>query len=452
MLKTGIMKLTGKYLLIAGLIFLGENVKAQDNWSLNECINYALEHNLEQHEYLLNEQSAKIEAQQSRFNLLPSVSASSSAGINYGRSVDEYTNDIVNTEYFNNSNSLNSSMTLFHGFVQNNQIAYSKFRLEAAKWQKINHEDDLAFAVLMAFYDVIYYKGMIEIARDQLGLSEQNLKKTETYIATGLKAKTDLAEMQATYEKEKLNLIQSENKLEEVKLKLGQEMNLPGGKLGNIQIYAREPVVSTNLSIAADSLFASFVERSPYVKIAKAELMASAKEVAIMRGQFFPSIYLNASVNTGYYETYRDEDGNTISFRDQFDNNMSQYIGASVSIPVFQKNQIRSQFRQAKLAEEKAKVRVNRYKQTVYYELLNNSRELKALFREYIQTGKQVEADELAYRVAQRKYDEGIIDVIELLSVKNRLAEAKSQQLLAQLQWEIKVRVVDFYKGIRFWE
>lgn len=452
MLKTGIMKLTGKYLLIAGLIFLGENVKAQDNWSLNECINYALEHNLEQHEYLLNEQSAKIEAQQSRFNLLPSVSASSSAGINYGRSVDEYTNDIVNTEYFNNSNSLNSSMTLFHGFVQNNQIAYSKFRLEAAKWQKINHEDDLAFAVLMAFYDVIYYKGMIEIARDQLGLSEQNLKKTETYIATGLKAKTDLAEMQATYEKEKLNLIQSENKLEEVKLKLGQEMNLPGGKLGNIQIYAREPVVSTNLSIAADSLFASFVERSPYVKIAKAELMASAKEVAIMRGQFFPSIYLNASVNTGYYETYRDEDGNTISFRDQFDNNMSQYIGASVSIPIFQKNQIRSQFRQAKLAEEKAKVRVNRYKQTVYYELLNNSRELKALFREYIQTRKQVEADELAYRVAQRKYDEGIIDVIELLSVKNRLAEAKSQQLLAQLQWEIKVRVVDFYKGIRFWE
>ena len=434
------------------LIFGASVCEAQENWSLNECINYALEHNLNQHVYELNEKTARIDAQQSKFNLLPSVSASSSADLSFGRSVDPNTNDVVNTGIFNNSNSLSSNLTIFRGFIQTNQIAYSKFRLEAAKWQKINNQDDLAFAILVAYSDVIYFQGMVEIAREQLNLSEFSLKKTEALIKIGLKSKADVAEMQATYEKEKLNLIQSENKQEQVKLKLGQQMNLPAGKLGSIQIYAGEPAVSADLSVAADSLYASFVPLSPYVKIAEAELQAARKEVDITRGQYLPSLNLNASISTGYYETYRDKDGKTISFADQFDNNMSQYVGASISIPIFEKNQIRSQVRKAKLAEEQAKTQVENYKQTVYYKLQNNSRELQAYFREYIQTGKQVEADELAYQVAQRKYDEGIIDVIELLAVKDRLAESKSQLLLSQLQWDMKARIIDFYKGIRFWE
>ncbi|MGQ7869075.1 TolC family protein [Sunxiuqinia sp. sy24] len=440
---------------IVGIIFLFLLVgftQGQESWSLNKCIDYALEHNLTQHTYELSQQAATIDAAQSKLNLLPSLSASSSAGLSIGRSVDPNTNDIVNTEFFNNSNSLSSSLAVFQGFVQQNRIAYSKFRLEAAKWEKVNHQDDLAFSILMTYYDVIYYQGMVAIAREQLRLSEINLKKAEILIETGLKAKMDLAEMQATYEKEKLNLLQSENKLEEVTLRLGKEMNLPAERLQQVQIEGGEPPVAADMSVVADSLYSSFVALSPYVKIAEAEWQASAKEVAISRGQFFPSVYLNASINTGYYETYRDADGRTISFRDQLDNNRSQYVGASIAIPIFARNQVRSQFRKAKLAEEQARTRLENYRQTVYYELLNNSRDLQAFFREYIQTGKQVEADQLAYRVAQRKYDEGLIDVIELQAVKNRLAKTEGQRLLVQLQWEIKLKVVDFYKGVRFWE
>jgi outer membrane protein len=441
-----------KIILPLLLVFLVGQTSAQETWSLDRCINFALQNNLTGHLYELDEQVAKINATQSKLNLLPSLSASSSAGVNFGRSVDEYSNEIVNTEYFNNSNNLNSSVGIFHGFVQMNRIAWSKFKLKAAQWQKINYQDDLAFNILTAYYNVVYYQGLVEIAKEQLKLSEFNLRKTETQIETGLKAKADLAEIQATYEKEKLNLIQSENKLEEVMLLLGQQMNLPAGQLINVKAGAGEPDTGPNFARAADSLFASFVSFSPYVKMAEAELEAAEKNVAIARGQYFPSIYLNASMNTGYYETYRDDDGKTISLSDQLENNMRQYLGASVSIPIFSKNQVRSEFRKAKLAREQAQTQVENYRQTVYYELANNTRELQALFREYIQTGKQVEADQLAYHAAQRKYDEGMIDVIELLAVKNRLAEAQSQMLSAQLQWEIKDKVLEFYKGVRFWE
>ncbi|WP_423129679.1 TolC family protein [Gaoshiqia sp. Z1-71] len=427
-------------------------IKAQESRTLNECIRFALEHNLDRQVYELNEQKARIDATQSKLNLLPSLSASSSAGISFGRSVDEYSNQVINNEYFNNSNSLNSSVGIFHGFIQTNRIAWSKLQLESAKWRKISFQDELAFDILVSFYDVIYYQGLIEIAREQLQLSEFNLKKTETQVETGLKARMDLAEMQATYEKEMLNLIQSENKLETARLKLARQMNLPAGQLAGIQFENGELAVSPMSPADADSLFESFVSFSPYVKIAEAELLAAGKSVAIARGQYYPTVSLGASVSTGYYETNQDEQGKPIPFADQLQNNRSQYLGASVSIPIFNKNQARSELRKAQLSKEQAEVQLDNYRQAVYYELMNNFRDLQALFREQLQTQKQAEANELAYRVAERKYGEGMIDVIELQAVKNRLADAQNQLLLAKLQREVKNKIMDFYTGVRFWE
>lgn len=421
----------------------------QGTWTLEKCIQYGLRNNLNYQGYVLSEKDVKIDHRQAKLNLLPSVSASSWGGINYGRTADPNTNDMIDTEYFSSSMSLDAGMTLFAGFRLQNRIAWSRFRLEAAKWQKVNEEDDLAFNILMAAYDVIYYQEMIVIAREQLALSEISLKKIDVQVETGIKAKTDLAEIQATYEKDKLALLRAENKLEEMKLTLAQLMNLPAGQLDSLRNETGEPNLSAGL--ASDSLFASFVALSPYVKIAEANLEAAAKELAIARGQYVPSLSFSASVSTGYYETNEDETGSVISFRDQIDNNQSQTIGASLSIPIFGNNEVRNGVQKAKLAREQAKLELEQYRQTVYFELQNNFREWKALFQEYYQVGRQVEADRLAYQAAERKYDEGLIDVIELLTVKNRLAEAQSELLSSRLQWEIKDKTMEFYKGNRFW-
>lgn len=438
------------FILITG----GPGLKAQEHWDLNRCIHYALENNLTHHLYALDEKTARIDATQSKLNLLPAVSASSSAGISYGRSVDPNTNDVTNTDFFNHSGSLGSSIGLFQGFIRLNRIAYTKFRFQAAQWKKINYQDDLAFDVLTAYFNVLYYQGLVEIAGEQLKLSENNVKKTETQIETGLKARTDLAEMQAAREKEMLTLIRTENTLEEVKLQLGQLMNLTAEQLSSfiIENEGEQPAAMLSQTLAADSLFSSFLQFSPYVKMAQAELNAASKNVAMARGQYFPSVNLGADVNTVYSETNKDDSGRTIPFRDQIDNNLGEYVGASLSIPIFGRNEVRNEVRKAKLAREQAETQLEQYRQTIYYELMNNSRELYALSREYGQTMKQLEANELAYQVAERKYDEGLIDVIELLTVKNRVGESKGQLLNARLQWHIKSRIIEFYKGIRFWE
>ncbi len=444
------------HILTITLFLLFDSGVAQESWNLNKCIDFAIENNLDHKTFELSEQSAKIDATQAKFNLLPAVSASSGAGFNFGQQVSLDSNGDpykIDTQTFGNSYRLNSNINLFNGFTQLNRITFYKYRHEAAKWQKINYEDDLAFNIMMAYYDVVYYKGLVEIANEQLDLSGFNLKKTQTQIETGLKAKADLAEMQAIYEKEQLNLIQSENMLEQVKLNLSQQMNLPIGSLVSFNFDDDEGSVTVlDYPIKADSLFYSFVEFSPYVKMANAELRAEEKNLAIAKGRFSPSLSLNANMNTGYSETNRGNDGKTIPFKDQIDNNMNQYVGASLSIPVFSRNQIRSDVRKAKIAKEQASTRVENFRKAVYFELKNDTREIKALFREYHQTKKQVEADNFAYRVAERKYDEGIIDVIELLTVKNRLASSQSQLLRSKTQWQIKNKILDFYMGVRFWK
>lgn len=189
-------------------------------WTLKECIRYALANNLDQYQLKLGVQSAAIESKQARLNLLPSLSASSSAGISYGRTVDPSSNGYVNSDYYSGSLNLDAGLTLFRGFVLQNRIGYERFQSEASRWEQVNKADDLAFEVMVAYYDLIYYQGLAKIAREQLELSQFSLHKTEKQIETGLKAKADLAEMSARLEHEKLYQLQARNNAEKARLQL----------------------------------------------------------------------------------------------------------------------------------------------------------------------------------------------------------------------------------------
>ena len=134
------------------ILISGLQLTAQEKWTLNECINYALKNNLQLQNTGLNEQIEGLNYHQSKWNLLPGIGAGTDAGMNYGRSVDPNTNGIVNTSFFNNSYYLGASVDLFRGFMLQNQIRYQKFRKEAAKNNRISAGDDLAFAVMDAFF------------------------------------------------------------------------------------------------------------------------------------------------------------------------------------------------------------------------------------------------------------------------------------------------------------
>lgn len=444
------MRFKNIILLILFSFITGNIILAQQSWSLSQCISYAIENNINIKEYEILEKLTVEELKQSKRDLLPGVNASTSAGFNFGRSVDPNTNDYINTEFFNNSYNLSSSIAVFDGFRLQNKIKFQKFRKQVSEYNRLNAIDVLAFNVMTAFFDVVYYKGMLEIVNEQVEASKINLRTTEKKVEVGLKAKTDLLDMRANLEREELNKIQIENALETTILKLKQLMNFVSTE--EMDLIDEAPTVFKEEVNQPQQLFNQYTTWSPYYQSIEANLNATEKGLALSRSLLYPSIWARGSYNTGYYETRTDENGETINFGDQFKNNRSQYLGASLSIPIFNRWANRSSVKKAKLEVEQAKNNLEDVKQNMLFDMVNNLTELEAFFKEYNQYIKRSDVDQLAFRAAEKKFEQGLIDVNDYYIAKNRLANTLSQVLRSRTQWEIKMRTLEFYKGVRFWE
>ncbi len=423
---------------------------AQTNWNLNRCISFAIENNIGLKQMEIQEKIASEDLSQSKRNLLPGVSASSRAGISFGRSVDPNTNDIVNNEFFNNSYDIGASMTLFNGFRLVNQIEYQKFRKKASELNRLNTLDDLAFGVMNSYFDLLYYKGMLKIAGEQVETSRINVKKMEKQLELGVKSRPDLLEMRANFESEELRRIQIENSLKTAMLQLKQRMNLTDGT-ELVLDEEQSPMVASGKQ-EQNNLFTAYTQWSPYYQSFEAQLKASRKSLAISRSQLYPSVNAYGSMGTGFYETTKDESGRTIGFGTQLDNNRNQYLGGAINIPIFSRWAIRSDIKKAKLEVEQAQNTLDQEKQKLFFEMANNLNDLEALEKEYNQYQRQQEADQLAFQASEKKFEQGLVNVVDFYIAKNRLANSASQVLKARLQWEIKRKVLDFYMGKRFWE
>lgn len=442
------MRLTYIFFILG--ILAANTLVAQQTWSLNQCIAHAIKNNVNLKTFEIDEEIAAEAFSQSKRNMLPSVSASSNAGISFGRSVDPNTNDIVDTEFFNNSYSFGSSVTLFNGFRLQHRIQYEKFRKQALEYNRLNAVDDLAFRVMNAFFDARYYIGMLGLADEQVKTSKLNLKAIEKQVEVGRKSTSDLLEMRANLEMEELRRIQMENQVKSARLTLRQLMNLLSGPDPELE-STPEVLIADDFS-QTQNVFDEFTRWSPYYLAFVSNLKAVEKQLAISRSALYPSVAAHASMNTGYFETYKDKNNQVISFRDQLKNNKSQYLGLSVNLPIFTGWSNRSYIKMAKLALNHAQTRLEIERQKLYFEISENLNKLEALGKEYRQYERQKEVDALAYKAAERKFEQGLISVVDYYVAKNRYANSDSQLMRSRLQLEIQQKTIAFYTGKRFWE
>ncbi|HUH47728.1 MAG TPA: TolC family protein, partial [Arenibacter sp.] len=201
------------YLLFALFFMVGPCIVAQEKWTLDACVVYALDHNLQLNDFEYTSQSGRESYRQSVRDLLPRISGSADYVINFGRSIDPFTNNVVATDFFSNRYSLESSIDLFRGFQKLNTIKASKLLYEATKEEALQQKYLLAFRVMQAFYDIQFYEGLVTISKEQLAVSESNHNLVQKQIELGLKAGSDLYEAESLLLTDKLNLTQSRNQL-----------------------------------------------------------------------------------------------------------------------------------------------------------------------------------------------------------------------------------------------
>lgn len=425
------------------------NTMAQQTWTLDECVSYALEHNLQLKDFNYNTDSSKETYRQSIRNMLPSVSASTNYIISFGRAEDPNTGTFVTRDFFSNSYNLNGSIDLFQGFQKWNIIKASKFLYQATQEETMHQEYLLAFRVMQAFYDIKFFEGLLAISMEQRAVSQQNFDLVEKQIELGLKAGADLYEAESLLLTDKLNVTQAENQLAAAKLGLIQEMNLYGATDIDIQTSIEVKNLGEETSaLESDSIYRTAKNFVPLIKAQELRAKAAKKQVAAERGNLYPSLNLFAGFRTGYFETTVDSLGLTVPFRDQFRDNASEFIGVSLSIPITEGWSRRSRVKQQKIAYLREQNNLEIQEQELQQTIQQLVQDHNSLLVELEQSNQKVEAQNLAFTIAQKRYERGLINALELFTAKNLFASAQNENLQVRLRSEINKSTLDFYSGL----
>ncbi len=438
-----------KQLFILFFVVAQGSLYAQKAWTLDECVSYAVANNLQLNDFELTAQANKETYRQSIRNLLPVVNGFTDYTINFGRSINPEDNSFVNTEFFSNSYSLQSSFDLFQGFQKINSIKASKFLYKATQQETLQQKYLLAFRVMAAYYDIQFIEGLITITEEQVAISQTNYDLVEKQVELGVMAGADLYEAESLLFADKLLLTQNENRLKAAKLTLLQAMNVEGES--DITI-APEAIAGMGTELPpkeiSDSIFVAAKGFMPSIKAQNLRVKAAKKQLAATRGTLYPSLSLQGGIGTGYFETIVDTLGNTVPFRDQFRDNTFRFVGASLNMPIFNAWATRSRVKQQKIALERAKNTAKVTEQELYQIIQQLVQEHDALLAETVQTEKGMESQRLAFSIAQKRYERGMINAIELGQAKTLFATAQNQNLQAHLRLRVNTSTLDFYKGL----
>lgn len=433
---------------ITGLLFfVAISGFSQETWTLDECVAYAIEHNLQVKNTNYNRDSSKETYRQSIRDLLPSVGGYTDYRIRYGRSADPNTNDYVNTEFFSNNYSLSANMGLFQGFQKLNSIKASKFILKATQEDVLQEKFLLAFRVMSAFYDIKFYEGLVANSLEQQEISQANYDLVAKQVELGIMAGADLYEAESNLLGDKLLVTQNRNLLTNAKLVLLQEMNL--NEVTDITLQETlEPLPNEIESAPLDSLYETARGFVPLVKSQEYRVSAAKKQLQATRGTLYPSLSLVAGYGTSYFETNVDENGNIIPFKTQFNDNTSKFVGAELSIPISNGWSNHSRVKQQKIAYLQAQNNLKIQEQELFQLLQQLVQTNQALIAEYEQSNQKVEAQQLAFTIAQKRYEKGLINALDLFQAKNLYGVAQNENLQVGLRLRVNKSTIDFYSGL----
>ena len=432
-------------IIIAGCFFF-MNAPAQV-MTMDECMAYAVEHSVSvgKQENVLD--NAKMNYRQSVASLFPSVSASISASTNFGRSIDPETNSYTTVSTFGNSYSLSASMPLFAGLRYVNGIRAAKVARERGYSDLQIARDKVAMDVMRAYSDVVYYKGAVKIAEEHLSASRETLRQAQKLQELGRKSAAEVAEVASQEANYDYLLAEQQNNLTMAWIALREVMNLP-------QDYTLEVVEEDGIIVSCDSLQIQRIVENALdgnAQVVSSELAVKEYKLhyARAKGAWFPTISLSAGINTNYYTNFDNKQAYP-SFSSQFKNNSGEYVGVSMSIPIFSNLSRSASVRSSRNALRNAELELSAMRSSVESEVVQACSRMEGYGKLYNQAMKKVEASQLAYDGIAAKFEKGLVTAIELQSAATTLLQAKSERLRSQLQYMIEKRMVDYYSGIPF--
>lgn len=439
-----------KQVLIILLAIAAKQVAAQNDWTMQQCMQYAVEHNHEVKQAELKLDNYKAQKTNAIGSFLPYVDAGIGAQYNFGRAIDPETNGYTDVSTFYNGYQLSASLPVFDGFSRLHALKAAKASELMGKSTLRKQQDQTALSVLQAFANVAYYDGLVKMADEKVQETSLLLKQTRLFEEVGRKSAADVAQVESQEAEAHYELTRQQNLYASALLELKKAMALPLSEELRLTKGKSFGKNNSGVELGMAEANSSLSTLHPELQTAQYQVQASKHEWRQARASLFPSLSLSAGLNTTYYKTLHSE--TAASFRNQLKNNMGEFVGATVSIPLFNRLQTITNIRKAKnnyrIAQEALEQK--------QLELEKLSREAwqdwQGYLKQTVQMEKKVEADSIAYQLTKRQFEEGLSTAIDLHTTSTQLLKSKATLLQCQLMAMVKEQLVHYYRGEKIWE
>ena len=418
--------------------------------SLQECVQTAIENNLDVKQSGLSMERASITMRQSKANLLPNVGGEINHTLNQGRSIDLSTNSYVNQQQTSGSYALSGNVTLFNGLRLLNTLKSSQYAYEASKMELQTNKDQLMLNVILSYLQILTNTDLLQQAQKQAEVTQKQVERLEVMNQEGAIKPSDLSDMKGQMADNKLSIIKSQNDLDGARLSLSQLMNVPYNRELQVE-RLRADQVEMNYATTPDSIFNIALQQLAIIKAADLRTKSAEKAVHAARGNLFPSVGLGAGFYTPYSSTARDSAEQKIEYYDQLSNNYRTYVGVGISIPIFNNFRYRNQIALAKVdlksATYTAQTRQIQLKQNIEQDHFN----MTAARNRYQALLEQVAAYKESFNAAEARFNAGASNSIDYLIAKNNLDRANVNLIIARYDYILRTKILDYYQGKPLW-
>ncbi len=458
------------------LCILGHEAKAQETiWTIDQCVSYALENNIQIKQSQLQAQITKNNQQVAQWDYAPNLNFNATYGFNFGLNIDPVTNQISQDNRQTGNFTLRSDWVLYNGGLKYNTIAQRNLEYLQAMYNLEAAKNDVSLNVASSFLQILLNKEILLVAEEQERITALQLNRMNALVEAGSRPRGDALQLQAQLARDKQNRISAQNALTISRLTLANLLQL--GNPDEFRISSPDLALPDAAMVArgAESIYVTARENQPSIKAAEKGVESSAKQVDASQSGYLPTLSLIGQVATSYSDQIPQATGSfdtripvgilpstgetvlsvepqtvptgfeTKPFIDQTSDNFNEFVGIQMQIPIFNRFAVRNNYQNARINEEISKLQLEQEQNTLKQTIYQAHADARASYNAYLAAEVAVESSREAFTYAEERFSVGALNQFDFENSKNSLAAAQSDMLRAKYDYIFKVKVLEFY-------
>ena len=434
---------------LAALLMLAMSTECQaKQWSLKDCIDYALANNIQLQKAKIKEYSALEDVKQSQAALLPSLNLSTSQNVNYtpwpqqGRATvaDGYVQSSVDKVYYNGSYSLSGNWTVWNGNKNRNNVKLNKVAAEQARLDSATTANNVLEQIAQLYVQILYSNEAIAVTKESLKTSQTNEQRGKAMVEVGKMSKADLAQLTAQRAQDEYAIVEAESNLRNYKRQLKELLQITSDEEFDVAVPSTTDDMALEAVPALNDVYAASLEQRPEIKNAKLGIESSDLGIKVAKAGRMPTVSLNAGVMTST-SSMSDNAWGT-----QMKNNFSLGGGVTVSIPLFDNRQTKTAVNKAKLQKQSYLLDLQDKQTTLYSTIENYWLQAVTNQNKFKAARVSTESAQASYELLSEQFKQGLKNTVELMTGKTNLLQAQQNELQSKYLAILNLNMLEFYQ------